>query len=86
MTNARNLESPVETALQSRRVLAWLRPDMHFKMPKRQNVSDPEVGDPKLASRKDKKIGEIGDYRRWQLAVEKVPLSYSSVAAFLPSE
>jgi hypothetical protein len=49
MTNARNLESPVETVLQSRRVLAWLRPDMHFKMLKRQNVSDPEVGDPKLA-------------------------------------
>jgi hypothetical protein len=52
--------------LQSRHVLARLRPDMYFKMPKCQNVGDSEVGDPKLATRKDTKIGEIMDYRRWE--------------------
>jgi hypothetical protein len=43
--------------LQSRHVLARLRPDMYFNMPKCQNVGDSEVGDPKLTTRKDTKIG-----------------------------
>jgi hypothetical protein len=51
--------------LQSRHVLARLRPDMYFKMPKCQNVGDLEVGDPKLATRKDTTIGAIVDYRCW---------------------
>jgi hypothetical protein len=73
--------------LQSRHVLARLRPDMYFKMPKCQNVGESEVGDPKLATRKDTKIGEIVDYRRWGSAVgTPPPLSYSSVAHFLPSD
>jgi hypothetical protein len=66
--------------------LARLRPDMYFKMPKCQNVGDTEVGDPKLANRKDTKIGEIVDYRRWGSVVGTPPLSYSSVAHFLPSD
>jgi hypothetical protein len=41
-----------KAVLQSRHVLARLRPDMYFKMPKCQNVGDPEVGDPKLANPK----------------------------------
>jgi hypothetical protein len=72
--------------LQSRHVLARLRPDMYFKMSKCQNVSDSEVGDPKLATRKGTKIGEVVDYRRWGSAVITPPLSYSSVAHFLPSD
>jgi hypothetical protein len=72
--------------LQSRHVLARLRPDMYFKMPKCQNVGDSEVGDTKLATRKDTKIGEIVDYRRRGSAVGTPPLSYSSVARFLPSD
>jgi hypothetical protein len=70
--------------LQLRRVLARQQPDRYCKIPKCQNVGDPEVGDPKLATRKDTKIGEIGDIRRWESAVDASPLSYSSVAHFLP--
>jgi hypothetical protein len=73
-----------EWLLQSRHVLARLRPDMYFKMPKCQNVGDSEVGDPKLATR-NTKIGEIVDYRRWGSAVVTPPLSYYSVAQFHPS-
>jgi hypothetical protein len=46
--------------LQSRLVLARLQPDMYFKTQKCHNVSYPEAGDPKLATRKDTKIEEIG--------------------------
>jgi hypothetical protein len=49
-------------------------------------MSATEVGDPKLATRKGTKIGEIVDYRRWGSAVGTPPLSYSSVARFLPSD
>jgi hypothetical protein len=49
-------------------------------------MSATEVGDPKLATRKGTKIGEIVDYRRWGSAVGTLPLSYSSVAHFLPSD
>jgi hypothetical protein len=78
------LVSLTGAVLQSRHVFARLRPDMYFKMPKCQNVGDSEVGDPKLATRKYTKIGEIVDYRRWESAVGTPPLSYSSVAHFLP--
>jgi hypothetical protein len=66
--------------------LSNAKPDMYFKMPKCQNVGDSEVGDPKLATRKDTKVGGIVDYRRWGSAVGTPPLSYSSVAHFLPSD
>jgi hypothetical protein len=56
---------------------------MYFKMQKCQKVGDSE-GDPKLATRKDTKIGEIVEYRRWESAVGAPPLSYSSVAHFFP--
>jgi hypothetical protein len=56
----------------------------HENKQKCQNVGDSEVGDPKLATRKYTKIGEIVDYRRWESAVGTPPLSYSSVAHFLP--
>jgi hypothetical protein len=45
-----------------------LQPDMNFKMPCCQNIGDPEVGDPKLATRKNTTIGEIGDYRWWEFS------------------
>jgi hypothetical protein len=80
------LNKKTGAVLQSRHVLARLRPDMYFKMPKCQNVGDSEVGDPKRANRKGRKIGEIVDYRRWGSAVGTPPLSYSIVAHFLPSD
>jgi hypothetical protein len=52
--------------LDSRNVLARLRPDIYFKMPKCHNAGNSEVGDPKLATRKETKIGETVDYRRWE--------------------
>jgi hypothetical protein len=83
---SRLVHRSLQLLLQSRHVLARLRPGMYFKMPKCQNVGDSEVSDPKLATRKDAKIGEIVDYRRWGSAVGTPPLSYSSVAHFLPSD